>query len=67
MRNDDNEPPKNAPPRLLSKKQVLDRVPFSYPTLWKMMKLGKFPKSRRVGGKAFWLEAEISTWILSQT
>jgi prophage regulatory protein len=64
--NSDLKDPKHDPPRLLNKKHLLQRVPLSYVTIWKMMKLGKFPRSHRIGGRVFWLEAEISAWILAQ-
>jgi prophage regulatory protein len=62
-----DDPDQKEPPRLLNKKQLLQRVGFSYTTIWKMMKAGKFPQSHRIGGRVFWLEAEISAWILAQT
>jgi predicted DNA-binding transcriptional regulator AlpA len=49
--------------KLLSRKEVLERVPVSYPTLWKYMQVGKFPRSHEFGGKAFWFEAEIDKWM----
>jgi predicted DNA-binding transcriptional regulator AlpA len=48
--------------RLLSRKDVLSRVPIGYSTIWKMMQAGNFPRSRQVGGKAGWIEAEIDAW-----
>jgi predicted DNA-binding transcriptional regulator AlpA len=53
-------------PRLLSKAQVLQRVPFTYPTLWSWMRKGLFPRARQVGGKTCWLESEINGWITAQ-
>ena len=50
-------------PRLLSKREVLERVGLTYVTLWKWMQQGKFPRSREVGGKIARLEGEIDTWI----
>jgi predicted DNA-binding transcriptional regulator AlpA len=49
--------------RLLSKRQVLDRVGASYPTVWHWMTVGRFPRSRTVGGKVMWLESEVNRWI----
>jgi predicted DNA-binding transcriptional regulator AlpA len=60
------ERPKKNPLRFLSKKQVLDRVPLSFPTLWKMMQRDEFPRSRLASGKTVWLESEIDAWILSR-
>jgi predicted DNA-binding transcriptional regulator AlpA len=47
----------------LSKKQVLARVPLSYPSLWKRMRLGSFPRPRVLGGKNAWLESEVDAFL----
>jgi prophage regulatory protein len=52
-----------SPPRLITKAEVLRRVPYTYPTLWKMMKENKFPRSCDAGGKACWHESEVNSWI----
>jgi predicted DNA-binding transcriptional regulator AlpA len=49
--------------RLLSRREMLERVPLSYPTVWKKMIDGDFPRSREIGGKCAWLESEIDDWI----
>ncbi len=49
--------------RLLSKPEVLDRVGVTFPTIWKWMREGTFPRSRELGGKVAWIEAEIEAWI----
>jgi prophage regulatory protein len=49
--------------RLIFRREVLRRVGLSYPTIWKMMREGRFPRSRVCGGKSAWLEEEIDTWI----
>ena len=49
--------------RLLSKVEVLDRVGVTYPTIWTWMREGRFPRSREVGGKTFWIASEIDAWI----
>jgi len=54
------------PPKLLTKVQVLDRVGVTFPTIWKWMREGRFPRSRVVGdSKSVWLESEINEWILA--
>ena len=53
----------DAPVRLLSKGEVLDRVGVSYPCLWSWMREEKFPRSRKLGGKAAWIESEVEAWI----
>jgi len=52
-------------PRLLSKSEILQLVPFSFPTIWKMMISGRFPKPRICGGKSAWLSTEISAWMIA--
>jgi prophage regulatory protein len=57
-----------APPplRLLSRKEVCERVGVSYPTIWEWARTGRFPKARVLnGGKLGWLESEIEAWILA--
>jgi predicted DNA-binding transcriptional regulator AlpA len=49
--------------RLLSKHEVCAVAGVSYPTIWAWMRVGKFPRSRVVGGKSMWLSAEISMWL----
>ena len=47
-----------------SKKQVLDRVGVSFPTIWRRMLAGKFPRARTIGDlKSVWLESEVEAWI----
>jgi predicted DNA-binding transcriptional regulator AlpA len=56
-----------APPplaeRLLQKREVLAITGLSYPTIWGWMRLGKFPRSRIVGGKSMWLASEVQAWV----
>jgi predicted DNA-binding transcriptional regulator AlpA len=49
--------------RLLSRREVLEKVPVSYPTIWKWMRERTFPRSRDIGGKVAWIEAEVDDWI----
>jgi predicted DNA-binding transcriptional regulator AlpA len=60
--------PRKEPPRLLDKVELLKRVPLSFPTIWKMMRDGTFPRSLVVSGgtKTVWLESEVTQWILSR-
>jgi prophage regulatory protein len=54
------------PPRLLSRAEMLRRVALTYPTVWKMMIAGTFPRGRAIGnGRVAWLESEIEGWIES--
>jgi prophage regulatory protein len=53
----------NKPTRLLTKAQVLELVPVTYPTIWSWMRLGKFPRSREMSpDRVVWFEEEILAW-----
>jgi predicted DNA-binding transcriptional regulator AlpA len=60
-------PPENLrpPTGVLTKKQVLERAGgVSFPTLWKWMRAGKFPRARTVGDlKSVWLDNEVEAWM----
>jgi predicted DNA-binding transcriptional regulator AlpA len=49
--------------RLLSKGDVMDKVGLSYPSIWKLMREGAFPRSVVIGGKTLWHEHEIDEYI----
>lgn len=51
------------PRRLISKRQLLERFPLSFPTIWKMMCQGRFPRARIIGGKSVWFEDEIDAFL----
>jgi predicted DNA-binding transcriptional regulator AlpA len=55
----------HAPPaiRLLNKAEVCAVANATYPTVWKMMRAGKFPRSRVVGGMSKWRSDEIQAWL----
>ena len=56
--------------RLIFRPELKDKVGLSYPTIWKLMRRGEFPRSRRLGEGKFarvaWLESEIEEWIQSR-
>jgi prophage regulatory protein len=54
------------PARFIGKPEVLDRVYLSYTTVWELMRVGKFPRSRAVGGRSVWVESEIEEWIANR-
>jgi predicted DNA-binding transcriptional regulator AlpA len=62
--NEVKPPPKGV--RLLAKHDVLARVGVSFPTIWKWMRAGTFPRSRQLGtgrsSKVVWYENEIDAW-----
>jgi prophage regulatory protein len=52
-----------SPARLVFKGELLERTGLSFPTIWSMMRKGKFPRSRVVGGKSAWLANEVDAWF----
>jgi prophage regulatory protein len=53
--------------RLLSKKQVRERVVYSPAHIARLEAAGSFPKRIRLGqGRVGWLETEIDDWITSR-
>jgi predicted DNA-binding transcriptional regulator AlpA len=53
------------PVRLLSRIEVCARIGVSYPTIWKWMREGRFPRSRVMNdGKICWIESDVEKWIL---
>lgn len=54
----------SQPTRLLRKKKVLERVPYSDTTLWRRVKDGSFPAPIRISANAVaWRESDIERWI----
>ena len=54
---------KFRPRRMLNEKQVLDIVPLSRTTLYRMEKAGKFPRSTYISAnRRIWYEDEIVDW-----
>jgi predicted DNA-binding transcriptional regulator AlpA len=51
------------PVRLQDKREILAITGLTYPTIWKMMRAGTFPRSRVVGGKSMWRSDEIDEWL----
>lgn len=50
--------------RYIRFKELRQRVPLGRTTIWKMMREGRFPQSRRIGKMATaWLENEVEDWI----
>lgn len=53
-----------APSKILRKKEVLEMVGLSDPTVWRLERAGQFPKRLRLGGNSCgWLLAEVEDWI----
>jgi predicted DNA-binding transcriptional regulator AlpA len=49
--------------RLLDRKELTGKVKLTYPTIWKLMREGAFPRSIVIGGKVLWREHEIDEYI----
>ncbi len=53
--------------RLLRRKQVQERIGLSRSELYRLMGLGRFPRSVPLGERArAWVEEEIDAWILER-
>ena len=60
---EDGPADKSRPRRMLNEKQVLDIVPLSRTTLYRMEKAGRFPKSTYISpNRRVWYEDEIIAW-----
>lgn len=55
--------PAADPTRFLRIKDVLDRVPVSRPTIYRLMKKDEFPKCVTIGCSSLWLESEVNAWM----
>jgi prophage regulatory protein len=45
-------------------KELRKLIPLGRTTIWRMMREGRFPQSRRIGKMATaWLESEVEDWI----
>jgi prophage regulatory protein len=50
--------------RVLSQQAVLDRVPVSRTTLWRMERAGGFPRRIQISANRIgWLEADVDEWL----
>lgn len=51
--------------RLISKKELLRRVPRSYPWVWQAMRRNEFPRGvvLNEGGEIAWFEDEVDAWL----
>jgi prophage regulatory protein len=50
--------------RFIRFKELRQRIPLGRTTIWRMMREGRFPQSRRIGKMAAaWLESEVEDWM----
>jgi predicted DNA-binding transcriptional regulator AlpA len=60
---EDVAPDKSRPRRMLNEKQVLDIVPLSRTSIYRLEKAGKFPRSTYISAnRRIWYEDEIVNW-----
>jgi prophage regulatory protein len=60
---EDGAPDKSRPRRMLNEKQVLDVVPLSRTSIYRLEKAGKFPRSTYISAnRRVWFEDEIIAW-----
>lgn len=53
--------------KIIRKKELLNMLGLSGPTIWRMEQAGKFPQRLRLGGNSCgWLVSEIDDWIASR-
>lgn len=56
-----------APTRIIRKPIVLDRVPLSDTTIWRMVRAGTFPKPINLSpGAIGWVESDVDAWIAAR-
>ena len=56
-------PDKSRPRRKLKEKQVLDIIPLSRTSIYRLEKVGKFPRSTYISpNRRIWYEDEIVSW-----
>lgn len=49
--------------RFLQIKDVLQRIPVSRPTIYRLMAKGEFPKCVTIGSSSLWVKSEINNWL----
>ncbi len=49
--------------RLLTKKALRERIGFSFAHIDRLEAADLLPERIKIGGRVFWLESEIDTWI----
>lgn len=53
--------------RLISQREVMQRVPYGRTTIWKLIKQNKFPQPVKIGGnRVAFVDSEIGAWIDEQ-
>jgi predicted DNA-binding transcriptional regulator AlpA len=63
---DNLDPPASRPTQYIFKAEVLRRVGYTYPSIWRWMREGTFPLSFDVGSKTAWREDEVEAWLANR-
>lgn len=53
----------NARVRLLTRPEMLAATGLSFPQIWEMMRVGKFPQPCAIGKRSLWRSDEIQAWM----
>ena len=54
----------NTPTKILSSKELMNRVPYSTVQIWRLEKAGTFPRKVQLGpNRVGWVEAEVEAWL----
>lgn len=48
---------------LLSIKEVSEKIGMSPAWIWREVRLGRFPRPRKLGAATRWVEAQVDEWI----
>ena len=58
------EPIKTPPTRIITQKELANRVPYSPVQIWRLEKAEKFPRRIQLGpNRIGWVEAEVEAWL----
>ena len=58
------EPIKTPPTRIITQKELANRVPYSPVQIWRLEKAGTFPRRVTLGpNRVGWVEAEVEEWL----
>jgi predicted DNA-binding transcriptional regulator AlpA len=61
------EPPSGTTVKFIRKRELLQRIPVCYPTLWRYQQLNLFPRPVQIGPNAIaWEEWRIDAWCLER-
>lgn len=53
-----------APTRIITRKELRRRVPYSTVQIWRLEKDGTFPRRVQLGpNRVGWVEAEVEAWL----